>query len=46
VIQNLKHLVVVPELLVASRVFVVRLLHGDFLEHGIGQHVDASVAFN
>jgi hypothetical protein len=46
VIQNLKHLVVVPELLVAGRVLVIWLLDWDFLEHGISQHVDASVAFN
>lgn len=37
---------VVPELLVAGGVLAVRLLDRDFLEHGIGQHVDASVALN
>ena len=45
-IQNLEHLVVVPELLVAGRFLVIRLFDGDFLEHGIGQHVDAGVALD
>jgi hypothetical protein len=45
-IQNLKHLVVVPELLVAGRVLVIRLLDWDFLEHRIGQHVDAGVSLD
>jgi hypothetical protein len=45
-IKNLKHLVVISELLVACGVLVVRLLNWKLLEHGARQHVDVGATLN
>lgn len=46
VIQDVEEVLVVPDLLVAFWIVVVRLLVGDLLEHLIEEHVNTAVALN
>jgi hypothetical protein len=46
VVENFKHVVIVTDLLEASGVLVVGLLHGHLVEHGVEVHVDARGRLN
>lgn len=46
VVEDFQEMVVVTDLLPACGVLVVRVLHGDFLEHGDEEHVHAGVVLD
>nr|POF05912.1 hypothetical protein CFP56_53299 [Quercus suber] len=46
VVQHLQHVMVVPDLLVARRVLVVRVLDRHFVEHGVEVHVHPRIVLD
>lgn len=45
-IQNRQHVLIVPDLLMAGRIFVVWAFHGDLIPHLAEVHVDARVVLD